>query len=236
MLKAASLLLCTLVLLVGFTIATRAQTTIFNIPTADTLQQGIWNVEFDCVAKPVKYRNGGYQTFGYRVAYGVTSRTEVGANSYYTWDGTRVTADAEFSIKRKVYQNEKHGVTAAGGAVAFVPLKAHNGDRTAVVVYANGSKTVAGLHGMTLTGGVYHIFGGSKTFGTRTGGMFGVVQPITGRFTFVADWFTGRNRLGYASAGLNWSITKRQYLLGGWSFGNEGRGNNALAVYYGVTF
>jgi hypothetical protein len=232
-LKAASLFFCVLGL---FAIDSRAQTTIFNIPTADTLQQGIWNVEFDCIAKPVRYRDGGYQTFGYRVAYGVTNKTEVGANSYYTWDGTRMTADAEFSIKRKVYQNEKHAVTVAGGAIAFVPLRARNGDRTSVMVYANTGKTISRLRGLTLTGGVYHVFGGPDGFGDRTGGMFGLVQPITGRVSFVADWFTGKNRFGYASAGLNWNITKRQYLLGGWSFGNEGRGNNALAVYYGLTF
>lgn len=234
MLKTTSIALCAIIVLF-FSASTRGQTTIFNVPTADTLQQEIWNVEFDCVAKPVRYRDGGYQTFGYRVAYGVTNKTEVGANSYYTWDGTRMTADAEFSIKRKVYQNEKHAVTASGGAVAFVPLKSL-GDRTSVIVYANVGKTFSGLHGMTLTGGVYQFFGGASGFGDKRGAMLGLVQPINGRFSFVADWFTGKNRFGYASAGLNWNITKRQYLLGGWSFGNEGRGNNALAVYYGFTF
>ena len=236
MLKAASLFLCAFVLTVGFSLPTHAQTTIFNIPTSDTLQRGIWNVEFDCVVKPVKYRDGGYQTLGYRVAYGITNSTEVGANSYYTLDGTHTTADIELSIKHKVYQNEKHGVTASGGAVAFVPLRSRNGDKTAVIVYANAGKTISSLNGMTLTGGIYHVFGGPGDLGDRTGGMFGLVQPIKGRFSFVADWFTGKNRFGYASAGLNWNITKRQYLLGGWSFGNEGRGNNAFAVYYGLTF
>jgi len=66
--------------------------------------------------------------------------------------------------------------------------------------------------------------------------MVGVVQPINRKFSFVSDWFSGHNRLGYASAGVNWNITSRQYLLVGYSFGNSGRGNNALAVYYGITF
>ena len=66
--------------------------------------------------------------------------------------------------------------------------------------------------------------------------MVGVVQPLSGKFSFVADWYSGNNRLGYASAGFNYNITKRQYLLAGYSFGNSGRGNNALAAYYGVTF
>lgn len=212
-----------------------AQTTIFNIPTSDTLQEGIWNVEFDCIVKPARYRNGGYQTFGYRLAYGVTDKTEIGANSYYTWDGERATADVEFSVKRKLHQSEKHGTTASGGAVAFVPLKAR-GDRPAVMVYANASKTIRRFRGLTLTGGFYQVFGGNRDFGTKTGLMLAFVQPLKGRVSLVGDWFTGRNRFGYASAGLNISLTTRQYLMFGYSVGNEGRGNNALAVYYGLTF
>ncbi len=104
MLKTVYILSGAFVLLTALSASVRSQTTIFNIPTSDTLQQGIWNLEFDCVAKPVRYRDGGYQTFGYRLAYGVTNKTEVGANSYYTWDGTRVTpnsASSERSIRTK---------------------------------------------------------------------------------------------------------------------------------------
>ncbi|MFM9905387.1 MAG: hypothetical protein ACKVQJ_12555 [Pyrinomonadaceae bacterium] len=210
--------------------------TIFNIPTADTPSRGTLSVEADFIAKPVRYSDGGYQTYGYRVAYGLSNKTEIGSNFYYTWDGIASTGQVEFSVKRKVYQNERLGLTVATGVVAFVPLKSRNGDRTAVMVYANASKTIKPLNGLSVTGGVYRIIGGSKTFGTRTGAMVGLVQPINGRFSFVADWFSGNNRLGYASAGINFNITKRQYLLAGYSFGNSGRGNNALAAYYGITF
>ena len=216
-------------------IGVAAQSTIFNIPSADTLPRGSWGFEVDFIAKPVSYRDGGYQTYGYRVAYGVGKKTELGSNFYYTWDGSESAAQAEFSVKQKLFDSEKHGVKVSGGAVAFVPLRS-KGDRTSIMVYGNVSKTVEQANGMTLTGGVYHVFGGSPDFGTRTGAMAAVVQPINERFSFVADWFSGHNRLGYASAGLNYNITKKQYLLAGYSFGNSGRGNNALAAYYGFTF
>lgn len=212
------------------------QSTIFNIPTADTLPRGSWNLEADFITKPVSYRDGGYQTYGYRVAYGLSHKTEIGTNFYYTWDGSASTGQAEFSVKRKVYENERLGITVSGGTVAFVPLKTTNGDRTAVMVYGNASKTIEPLNGLTVTGGVYHIFAGSRDFGTKTGAQVGVVQPINKKFSFVADWFSGKNRLGYSSAGVNYNITKRQYLLTGYSFGNSGRGNNAFAAYYGYTF
>ena len=214
----------------------KAQTTIFNIPTADTLSRGSWNLEGDFVAKPERYNEGGYQTYGYRVAYGLDHKTEIGANFYYTWNGVDSTGQAELSVKRNIYHNEKHGLSLSAGTVLFVPLKSMVGDRTSVMIYGNARKTVNSLNGMTATGGVYTVFRGAKQFGTRTGAMVGLVQPINKRVSFVADWFSGNNRLGYVSAGLNYNITSRQYLLTGYSFGNSGRGNNALAAYYGITF
>ena len=216
--------------------AALSQTTIFNIPTADTLSGGSWNLEADFVAKPVPYREGGYQSYGYRVAYGLNNKTEIGSNFYYSWNGTSSTGQAEFSVKRKIYHNERHGFSLSVGTVLFVPLKNRVGDRASVMIYGNARKTIEPIGGLTLTGGAYSVFRGSRQFGTRTGAMLGVVQPINKRVSFVADWFSGKNRLGYASAGLNFNITSRQYLLAGYSFGNSGRGNNALAAYYGLTF
>ncbi len=217
-------------------VAAFGQTTIFNIPTADTLSKGSWSLEGDFITKPVSYANGGYQTYGYRAAYGLDNKTEIGSNFYYTWDGSESSAQAEFSLKRNVYTSEKYGVSVSGGAVVFVPLKNVNDDRTAVMIYGNVSKTIEPLNGMTVTGGVYHVFRGSRDFGTRTGAMLGLVQPVSKKVSFVADWYSGKNRLGYGSAGFNFNVTKRQYLMTGYSFGNSGRGNNAFAAYYGYTF
>jgi hypothetical protein len=228
-----SLLALTAVLFAG---SGAAQTTLFNIPTADTLPRGSWNLEFDFITKPVSYRDGGYETYGYRAAYGLNNKTEVGANFYLTWEGTNSVAQSEFSLKRNVYLNERYGISASGGAVAFVPLRARNGDKTAVMIYGVGSKTINQLNGLTVTGGAYHILGGSRDFGDKTGAIVGMNQPITNRIAFVADWFSGKNRIGYGSAGFNLAVTKRQYLTTGYSFGNSGRGNNSFAAYYGVTF
>lgn len=214
-----------------------AQTTLYNIPTADTIQKGSWGLEGDFIAKPVSYRDGGFQTYGYRAAYGLTNRTEVGSNFYLTYDGDKTVAQAEFSLKQNVYRNERLGISVSGGTVVFVPLRARNGDRTAVMVYGVASKSVEPLNGMTVTGGAYKVFGGGDNFGEdKAGAIVGVNQPIVKRVSFVADWFSGKNKIGYASAGFNFAVTNRQYLTTGYSFGNSGRGNNALAAYYGITF
>ena len=104
------------------------------------------------------------------------------------------------------------------------------------MVYVNGSKRVRQLYGLRVTTGAYHVFRGGSDFGARNGAMVGVEQPLTRRISFLADWSSGSNRFGYAAAGLNFTITDRQYLLGGYNFGNSGRGNNALSVFYGYTF
>src|SRR3954471_7223675 len=106
----------TIALIITLTTAAFTQTTIFNAPSADTLQKGSVNLEGDIVAKPASYANGGYQSYGYRLAYGLTNKTEVGSNFYLTRDGSRSVADVEFSLKRRVYQNEKLGISAGGGA------------------------------------------------------------------------------------------------------------------------
>ncbi len=44
------------------------------------------------------------------------------------------------------------------------------------------------------------------------------------------------NAFGYAAAGLGLTLPRDSYLYAGYSFGNQGRGNNWLGVYFGRTF
>ena len=213
-----------------------AQTTLFNIPTTDTLSRGSLFIEADLITKPVCYRHGGYQTYGYRVVYGVDNKTEAGANFYYTRDGGDAVGEVQFNAKRKIYNSEKRGVAVSGGTLVYLPLKSSRGDKPAVMVYANVSKTLEPLNGLRVTAGVYSVFGGGTDYGTKTGVILGVEQPITKKFSFLADWYSGQNRLGYSAAGLNYNITKRQFILAGYNFGNSGRGNNAFSAFYGYTF
>jgi hypothetical protein len=53
---------------------------------------------------------------------------------------------------------------------------------------------------------------------------------------FVADWLSGKNRFGYVTPGLSFIVSKTSALYAGYSIGNQGRKNNALFVYYGITF
>ena len=75
-----------------------------------------------------------------------------------------------------------------------------------------------------------------QDFGTRTGALVGLEQPITDKLTLLADWTSGKNRFGYSNIGFGYGIKKSQNLSVAYTFGNSGRGNNFLSVFYGFNF
>lgn len=213
-----------------------SQVTIFNIPTADTQPKRSFTIEADFIEKPVRFRDGGYRTYAYRAVYGLNNKTDIGANFFFTRDGSGSAGEMQFHAKRMFYRNESSDVAASFGALAFLPMENSSPARAGAMFYTNISKGVRSVRGLRLTAGGYTVAGGGKEFGSRTGVLAGIEQPLTRRWSFVADWSSGNNRFGYAAAGLNLNISPRQYLMGGYNFGNSGRGNNSLSVFYGYTF
>lgn len=229
-----SLLLFALFIFGG--VAVSAQSTIVNIPSTDVMPEGRFLLELDFLAKFERYSKGGFQTYGYRTVYGFKRKIEVGANFFYTRNGTNSPKEFQPNVKWQPYQNEKYGVAFSTGAQFFVPLNKSAGRRVFAMIYGNGSKTFKKTNGTRLTGGYYSIFGAERDFGTKRGAIFAVEQPIKRRVSFVADWYSGNNRLGYAAAGFNFVLTDRQFLMLNYNFGNSGRGNNYFSAFYGYTF
>lgn len=214
-----------------------AQSTIFNVPSTDVVPQGRLLLELDFVSHFDRYDRGGFQTYGYRTSYGVSKKVEIGANFYYTRAGKDASAmEFQPNIKVQPYANEKYGVAFSGGVQFIVPLNKAAGSRSFALLYVNGSKIINQTNGTRLTGGFYSVVGAERDFGTKSGVLLAVEQPLFRRVSFVSDWQSGENRFGYVSAGLNFVLTPRQYLTLGYSWGNSGRGNNAFSAFYGYTF
>ncbi len=216
--------------------AVSAQSTIFNVPSTDVMGEDRFYIEGDFIAHLDKFSKGGFQSFGYRTVYGVRKKLEVGVNFFYTRNGLTSPKELQFNTKYKVYEKEKYGFAVSSGAQFFVPLNRSAGRRTFGMFYSNASKTIKPTKETRVTGGFYTVFGADRNFGTKNGAMVGIEQPLIRKLTFTADWYSGKNRFGYSSAGLSYSFAKRQFFQVGYNFGNSGRGNNALSAFYGFTY
>jgi hypothetical protein len=214
-----------------------AQSTLFNIPSTDVVPKNKIYLEFDFLSHFESHEDGGFQTYAPRAVFGVGKSVEVGIN---------VTAVDTFApdqpvyvspnVKWQFYANEENGMAASGGALLYTPIANRSGADTYGFVYSVLSKKVKGNYGPRLTGGAYGLPGLRDGLGTQGGAILGYEQPIAKKVTFLTDWFSGKNAFGYVTPGVSFTLPKSSLLNIGYSIGNQGRGNNALFIYYGITF
>jgi len=140
------------------------------------------------------------------------------------------------NAKWQVFQNEEKGVAIAAGGALFLPVSHRQSNDTLGLVYVTASKKFKAALGPRLTGGTYRLVGLDAAAGNRGGGVLGYEQPLTHKLTFLADWYGGKNRLGYATAGVGVPLSAKNVLYVAYSFGNNGRGNNGLTIFFGRTF
>ena len=217
--------------------AAKAQSTLVTIPSTDVVAERRVYLEFDYTSHYASHHNGGFQSYTPRAAVGLGHNVEVGVNVVYT-DGFGVNQPVEIqpNIKWRFYQNEKLGVAAVAGVMLYAPITHRKGTNTFVMMYALISKKVAGKFGPRLTGGGYTLMGRDDGAGDKSGFMAGYEQPFARRVSFVVDWASGHNRFGYVTPGFSFATTQHSNLYTGYSIGNQGRKNNALFAYYGITF
>lgn len=212
-----------------------AQSTIFNIPTTDAVAPKKVYFEFDFLSHLENHDKGGFQTYDPRVVVGVGKGVEVGLNVASTHSAAPTVVYAQPNIKWRFYANEDGGTAMSAGAIAYTPLKDRSANDTFGFFYGNASKKFKGDHGPRFTLGGYGIAGLNADV-DKGGAMVGYEQPIASKVSFVTDWFSGRNGFGYVTPGFSFALPKNQLVNVGYSFGNYGRKNTALFVYYGVTF
>jgi len=214
-----------------------AQSTLFNVPSTDVVSKQKVYLEFDFLSHFKRHADGGFQIYAPRAVFGVGRGVELGVN---------ITAVDTFAPKQPVYispnvkwqfyHNEKAGVAVSAGGLLYLPIAHRAGADTYGFVYSVVSKKVKADYGPRLTGGGYALPGLADGLGAKGGAIVGYEQPLAKKVTFVADWFSGRNAFGYVTPGFSFTLPKSSLLNIGYSMGNHGRGNNALFVYYGITF
>lgn len=201
----------------------------------DTLEKGRSYYEANFWTATQSHFNGGQQIYGGRVSYGLTNRIEIGVGaSFSNPNDPEFPPEFQPSFKYKFYENEKHGVTIAGGAIAYIPFARRADTDTFVMTYGNLSKEVKKMNGARFTAGGYTLLGRSRDFGTRSGMNFMYEQPISEKVSFSTQWVTGKNRFGYVTPGLSFAVTKKSSLFLGYSIGNYDYDNHGPYASYGV--
>jgi hypothetical protein len=212
-----------------------AQSTIFNIPTTDAVAPKKVYFEFDFLSHLERHDNGGFQTYVPRVVVGVGKGVEVGLNVASTDSAAPTVVYAQPNVKWRFYAKEDSGAAISAGAIAYTPLKDRSVNDSFGFFYGNASKKFKGDHGPRFTVGGYGIAGLSADV-DKGGALVGYEQPITNKVSFVTDWLSGRNGFGFVTPGFSFTLPRNGLFNMGYSIGNSGRKNNALFVYYGVTF
>jgi hypothetical protein len=198
--------------------------------------RGRFYLEADFMAHLSSYESGGYQLYGSRAVYGLSRRTEVGLNAFYVRTEPNEPVELQPNFKWKFFYDEGKAVAAVAGLVLFVPVTHRASSSTRGMIYGVASKNVKGSFGPRLTAGAYGLVGAFDEGTTRHGVLLGYEQPLSKHLTFVTDWSSGNNDLGYLATGVGIAVSPRSALYLGYNTGNHGRGNNSIGIFYGFNF
>ncbi len=232
-----------------------AQSTIFNIPTTDTVSKGKAYAEFDFMPQVPATDISRTYMYNPRLVVGAPGKFEFGVNfpmANTKGSGTSSTNGyIQPNAKWKFYDNEEAGLAMAGGVLLNTPLNNRNVQDTWGMLYGLVSEKIkAGNYGPRFHEGVYGVVSANQDpnkgpvsfLGPRAGAIIGYEQPVSKRISVVADWFSGKNNLGYFTPGISVVLPKNGLLNAGYSIGNDSWAdgdatrNRYLFFYYGVTF
>ncbi len=228
--------------LFGFNMPGFAQSTIFNIPTTDTVAKGKAYFEFDFLPQtPEPARANRVFIYDPRLVVGLGANFEAGFNvaAFHTSAGTGVFLQP--NAKWRFLNNDADGIAGAVGGIVYTPLNHRDGVPTYGLLYGEMSKKIkTGMYGPRFHAGPYGIVhAGDAWVGPRVGAIVGYEQPIHPKASIVADWFSGKNGFGYFTPGVSFTLPLNSVFNAGYSIGNDsyhGNDNRFLFVYYGVTF
>lgn len=213
------------------------KTALAQSSSTDALGKGQTYVEANVWTGLKRHADGGGEVYGGRLVRGVAQGVEIGVNgSGSDPNSPDFPVEVQPNVKWNFYNNETHGVAAAGGAIAYLPLVRREGTDTFAMIYTNVSKRVNFLRGPRFTVGGYMLAGRNRDFGTRRGLSLMYEQPISPRVSFSTQWVTGKNRFGYLTPGVSINTSSRSSLYVGYSIGNEIQDNHGPYLSYGYTF
>ena len=215
-----------------FFLAPRAygQETVFNIPSADVLDQGKVYSELDGTVRPAD----PLAAFTPRVVLGIGHQIEIGVN----FDGLSAPTLGELAvsptIKWRPWKDDSGWSFYLGDDVLFpVRQRAYN-----VGNYSYAAFAKEWPHGTRITFGAYDFTRYVVANANRAGGQFTFEQRVTDRLTLAAEWYTGNQAAGYVNPGAIVKLTSKLTLYAAYQIGNAGvtTGNHQFLWEFGYNF
>lgn len=233
----------------------KAQSTIFNIPTTDTVAEGKAYIEFDFLSQAPGNEASRIYLYNPRLVVGAPGNFEFGVNlpiySTKTAGDSATNGYIQPNAKWKFYNSDDDGVAMAAGGLLNTPLNNRGAQDSWGLLYGLISKKVkTGEYGPRFHAGPYAVVSANQNpddgqvsfLGPRAGLILGYEQPVHSKASIVADWFSGKNGLGYLTSGISITLPGSGLLNAGYSIGNDSWAdsnasrNRYFFVYYGVTF
>jgi hypothetical protein len=223
--------------LLVMTAPTKAQQTVFNVPTTDVLDKGKVYFELDISAKPNDSDAlNKFSSFVPRVVVGTGGRVEIGLNVLGNIQPGADSTTLVPAIKVKLYDGKDNGWAVVTGAHLYVPVrnKSYNAGTYEYLQLSKmlGAKTRVGFGGYFFSKNVV------APNANRGGGQFTFEQTVTKRLNINADWFTGKQSSGYLTIGPAFKLTKKLTGVAAYSIGNANasKGNHFLYFELGYNF
>jgi hypothetical protein len=195
------------------------QQTLFNVPSADVLDKGKLYFETDWLWRP----NAPSFAAGspLRAVYGFGSNVEGGINSSGINTPGRSMPTAIAAAKWQPVKVGGFALTAGAHGLFF--LRGSTDGDPAGHFYAHASYALPTNTRIT-AGGWVATAGYAAPADTR-GGLFALEQKVNDHLNVNADWFTGKNGLGYFTPGIasawgSWTVYAGYSLKNGNSKGN----------------
>ena len=174
-------------------------------------------------------------TFTPRVVVGIGHQIEVGVN----FDGLSAPTLGPLvispTVKWRIWKNEASGWCFYVGDDLFFPVRerTYNAGN-----YSDASFAKEWAHGTRIGFGGYDFTRNVVANANRAGGQFTFEQRVSDRVTLAAEWYTGKQAVGYVNPGAIVKLNAKLTLYAAYQIGNAGvrTGNHQFLWEFGYNF
>jgi hypothetical protein len=218
-----------LALMLGLAAASaRGQQTIFNVPSADVLDKGKLYLEEDTLWRP---QDPDFAVFTIRGVYGFGGHVEGGMNVGGFVTPGRSTPNAVAAVKWQPLKEGNFALTVGAHGLFFL-RGAADGEPSG---FFYGHASYAFPTNTRITAGGWVTTAGFAAPDSREGALVALEQKIVNHLNLIADWYSGKNGIGYFTPGIS-STWGGLTLYAGYSIKNGDSKGNATLIELGYAF